>query len=380
MKSVVVLLAAVMMLGACTGTTQDPLAGAPDVIRDGKLPDTNKPVSEKPLPKEALQIDAPGVVNGRVGMPVEFKVTGRVMVAGVDSAISFDNISEFPGATFNVSTGIFSWVPAKGAVGSAPSAEYTLRISLATVANPSNPTVSVEKKNVVLVIVNSYAKPIVNYITGDTNLQAGRKYTMNFEVEDQDAMVADDVSMVVRDCVNSYYSDSIAHYVDMPTKVKAATTAGKYTGSLVLDLSMADTVRTGDYCFAISAVSKFGVMSQAYVRNVSIEAKVRNTKITNAVAEVPAGQALRFGFSIYDPTGTGIITIKSLGNLSTQLPGSSITCGNSASGIVDCVATIDATNLQPAVYTTDIVTENKSNKSNTTVQTTHTLRINVKAQ
>lgn len=377
MKAILALLASVLLLSSCE-FQQDPLSGASDVVRNGRLPDTSKPVSESPYPKEALQIDSPSVVNGRVGNPVEFQIGGRVAVEGVTYTISVDNLNEFPGATFDKSKGLFSWVPKKDTVGSVPSAEFTLRVSLVTVATAQNPVVAIEKKNIVLVIVNSYSKPIISYVNGNSDIQAGVRSNLTFEVEDQDALSAGDVTLGVRDC-SSYNMDSIAHFIDLPTSFQSVGN-NKYTGNLTVNLyTGADALVTGRYCFGLVSISKFGVVSEVYKKELYIEARVKNTRITGNTVEVPAGQALRFSFSVFDPSGFGQVSVKSTGDFTTKLPGSSITCGSSLNGIVDCVGLVDATNLSPAEYSFTIATENKSPRSTQTTPTNHTLVVKVKA-
>jgi hypothetical protein len=377
MKAIIALFAAVLMLSSCE-FQQDPLSGASDAVRNGRPPEAGKPVSESPYPKEALQIDSPSVVNGRVGNPVEFQIAGRVAVEGVTHTIAIDNLSDFPGATFDQSKGLFSWVPQRDVVGSVPSAELILRVSLVTGTTAKNPVVAIEKKNIVMVVVNAYSKPIISYVNGSSDVQAGGRSTMTFEVEDQDALSAGDVTLGVRDC-SAYNMDSIAHFVDLPTSINGGGNR-KYTGSFTVNLSAGvDALVTGRYCFGLVAISKFGVVSEVYKKEIYIESRVKNTKITGNTVEVPSGQALRFSFSVYDPSGAGQVSVKSTGDFTTKLPGSSITCGGSVNGVVDCVGLIDATNLMPAEFTFTIMTENKSARSTQTTPTNHTLIVKVKA-
>jgi len=132
-------------LAACS-MKQDPLTGAPEVVRQGVPPNVDRPASTQPLPKEALQIDAPALVNGRVGIPMEFKVSGRIMLPNVPFKLAIEIISDFPGASFDQSTGEFKWTPTKAVMGSSPSLEIPLRITLITDVTPESPTISMEKE------------------------------------------------------------------------------------------------------------------------------------------------------------------------------------------------------------------------------------------
>lgn len=381
MKLVLALLTSLMFLTACE-MQQDPLSGASDQVREGRLPDTNKPVAEKPLPKEAMQIDAPVLVNGRVGSQMEFKILGRVMTPDVGFTLSIDNLADFPGATFDAATGDFKWTPVKALVGGRPSVELVLRITLSTQSTEKNPTISVEKKAVSLVVVNSYSKPIVNTVTGQAQLLVGKNYTMEFQVEDIDAFSEDDVTVMIRDCPSNYYSDSIAHLVEVK-KVKTDTAnPGKYVGELSIGLSSADMLPSGNYCFGLVAVSKHGVSSELYKKEVSVEAKLKNTKMTMNLAPVlKVGEIAQVAFSIYDPSGNGILAMTAMDDIAAILPGSSLSCkhGGSAKSQLDCSGIINTTGAEAKVYSLNMEVENSTSRSNQKVTTRHTLRINVKA-
>ncbi|WP_413944281.1 hypothetical protein [Bdellovibrio sp. HCB-162] len=381
MKVLLALLTSLMFLTACE-LQQDPIKGASDQVRQGVPPTSNKPVAAKPLPKEALQIDAPTLVNGRVGAPVEFKILGRVMTPDVGFKISIDNLADFPGATFDDTTGDFKWTPSKKEVGSFPSMELPLRVTLATEVSAASPTISVEKKVISLIIQNAYSKPIVNTVTGPTSVTVGSTYDFDFTMEDVDALNETDASIQVRDCTTSYYSDSIAHLVEVRNVAANTTTPNKYQGKVRLDLTKAGLLSSGTYCFGLQAVSKHGVVSDLYKREITIEAKMKNTRMTMETApEVRVGEKIQIGFAIYDPTGNGQLTMKSQDDIATILPGSSLTCNRSFSTKyqLDCKGLIDATSATVKVYEVNFVVENAGSNSVQKVTTNHTLRINVKA-
>lgn len=381
MKVLLALLTSLMFLTACE-LQQDPIQGAPDQVRQGVPPTAGKPTPAKPLPKEALQIDAPILVNGRVGAPLEFKILGRVMTPDVSFKIYIDNLSDFPGATFDEATGDFKWIPTKAQVGSFPSMELPLRITLATDVTANSPTISVEKKTISLVIQNAYSKPIVNTVTGPTTVVVGSTYNFDFTMEDVDAMSETDASLMVRDCTTSYYSDSIAHLVEIKSISANATTPNNYQGRVTLDLTKVGILPSGTYCFGLVAVSKHGVISDLYKREVTVEAKMRSTKMTMETApEVKVGEKIQIAFAIYDPSNNGVLTMKSQDDIATILPGSTLTCNRSFSTKfqLDCRGEIDATTAAVKVYEVNFVVENAGSNAVQKVTTNHTLRINVKA-
>lgn len=380
MKLSLALLSGLLFLTACE-MQQDPLQGAADQVRQGVPPATEKPTAAKPLPKEALQIDAPSLVNGRVGSPIDFKILGRVMSPGVDYQILIDNLSDFPGATFDANTGDFKWTPSKDQVGGFPSANMTLRVTLATVSTTSNPTISVEKKSIALVIQNTYSKPIVNSVTGPVTVVVGSSYNFEFVMDDVDALNVSDAALLVRDCGDGFYTESIAHLVDVRRIAASPKAPNRYEGQVRLDLSNVPNLPTGKYCFGLMAASKFGVVSEVYKTHLNIEAKMRSTKMTmNVISDIRVGEKIQVAFSIYDPTSAGNLVMKSMDDISQILPGSSLNCSRSAGARyqLDCRGVIDATSATEKMYFVNFVVENSGLSANQKITTNHTLNISVK--
>lgn len=382
MKVLLALLTSVMFLTACE-MQQDPLANASDQVRDGQLPETGKPTPEKPISKEGLQVDAPDMVNARVGSVVQFKIAGRVMIPGMNFKVVINNLSDFPGAKFDESSGEFSWIPMKTILGGQPSIGMSLRVSLITLVTPEHPTVSVENKDVRLIIENSYTKPVVNTIEGDGKLLAGESYNMTFTMEDIDAFSKDDVAVQVRDCPGSLYVDSIAHLVDVKNIKADVAVAGKYTGDLLVNLKNADAFNFGTYCFGLVAVSKFGVSSNFNKKEVTIEPRLRPTVMTLAVAQnIKAGETMHLSFSIFDPSGYATLRLVSMDDVAAVLPGSAISC-KPAYGVLsqlDCAGVIKTDELTSAkAHNLKIIVESHASRSNRVATSEHTLRINVKA-
>jgi hypothetical protein len=372
-------------LTAC-GLKQDPLSSAPDSVRSGVPPNIKKEASTQPLPKEALQIDVPNLINGRVGSPLEFRVSGRVMVPNLNYKLSVDNLAEFPGAIFDATTGEFKWTPSRTVMGNSPSVEIPLRLSLVTEPNPESPIISIERKTILLVIVNHYSKPIINSISGSEPILTGAKYTYPVVLEDIDAINAQDVTINVRDCSPSYNTGSIAHAVTVRKIESDVTSPNKYKGEVTLDLSAADNLRNnGTYCFGLIAVSKFGIVSDIYKKEVYIELKMKPTKITTQVGpNLTIGEKALFSFSIYDPAGLGSLTLRSMDDIGQMLPGSRISCKSTAytRSQLDCDGVIDATNPAKAreqEFYLKFSVENAGSRVTQATVTNHSIRIQVRA-
>lgn len=380
MKMKLALALGIILLGGCN-FQQDPLSGAPESVRTGVPPNKEKPVEEKILDKNVLQIDAPNLVNGRVGSDIDFKILGRVMSPGLQFQLSIDNMSEFPGATFDATTGQFKWSPLKSMMNGFPSIELPLRVTMATIATKDNPTVSVEKKTVALVIVNQYMKPIVNTVTGPSTVVVGSPYKFPFEFEDQDAFSASDAALEVRDC-NSYSVKPLGHFVQLSKIEAVPNKPNHFKGEALLDLARAENLATGTYCLGLMAISKFGVISDVYSKEFKVEAKMKAPRSTaERLYEMTVGDKVRISFSIFDPAGEGFVSILSMDSIADILPGSMLACTKSTFTRyqVDCAGVIDVTTAKPGTYIVKIQAENAATSTSQKTTSELSLRIQVKA-
>lgn len=377
MKVLLSMLVAVMFLSACG--EQDPLAGLSPELRAGQPP-VEKPQAPRPLAKEALQIDSPNRVNGYVGSTLNFKITGRVMIPGVQFAVSVDNLEDFPGATFDPVTGDLQWTPVREKM-SGPVNVFPMMVSLVTIATDAFPAISKEVKQIEIVVENTYTKPIINTITGNTAMAVGSNYELEFSMEDRDALNAKDVAFNVVDCPYDYTEvRSVAHLVTVMSVNPVSGSPSKFTGRLRIALKDATNFATGRYCFALRAVSKYNQSSDLFKKDLAIEAKLQNTKITMDTAELFVGEKSRVAFSIYDPTSTGSLSF-SMTDIATELPGSFLTCVRPPLAVhkIDCQGLIDATQLEPKPYFISFSVDNRSNTTGRIVNTKHTYRVIVKA-
>ena len=381
MKILLAVLTSLLFFTACE-FQQDPTEGAPDAVRNGRIPDQNKPVAEKALPADALQIDGPKDVMGRVGIPVEFKVTGRIMVDGVEGNITIANITEFPGATYNEQTGEFKWTPTKEVVSGLSEIDMYLKVRLTTIRT-STVASSMREESYRITVKNDYTRPVVNFVTAQQSYITGSNYDMPFEVEDIDANGENDVKLVVRDCPNSYAYRSISHFIKIQRFTRDANRAGKYVGTLALQLSNAALVPSDSYCFALEATSKFNVSSVLYTKQFNISSQVRATRSNLEEIEILLGQSMRVSFSIYDPSGYGALTVNSVTDITTLLPGSSFSCRRSVNNTsqVDCGGVINTAGAEAKNYDLTIAVTNTVQQGST-VQAkpnSHNFRIKVKA-
>lgn len=336
-----------LVLSSCN-TSQDPLADAADAVKNG-IPPTQKPgQSEEPLSKIALQIDAPSVVNGRVGALTEIKIQGRVLIPGVGFKLQIDNLAQFPGATFDAATGLFKWTPTKDAIANGIDGQFALDILLITQPGATTYPVSVERKTITLNILRNYSKPVINSVTVNTqNMISGGRYDLAVQLEDFDSITAQDFSLFFKDCATTNAA-SISQAVGYaPSNFSRDLQGGKFKGFVTLNLSnFRLPFNNRNFCFTVTVVSKYAISSDPYQVNVMVKNPLQPARATRSAIDIKMGTAGEYNISFFDPGQAGAIKVTQMPDLSV-LPGSTIMCDNNYGyqAIVDCKLFIDATSI-----------------------------------
>lgn len=379
MKLVIALIASALLISSCS-FQQNPLDGAADEILNGNLPDTNKPVAEKPLDKMNLQIDAPSLVNAAVGNQVKFNIAGRVLVPGVEFELYIDNMDAFPGATFDTATGDFTWTPTRESIGSQVSTQINLSVTIATVVAPGRVSTS-ENKNVTIVLVNAFEKPTITSITGEDKVVGGMSYSYTFKLTDKDAGGKDAVNIIGQPCGTS--GRSLTPYFSLTRYTVKDLGNGNFTGELTMDLYNAPNLTSGLYNVCLAAVSPQGKVSDVYKLGLMYEPRVQKALSTLSTKPITltVGEVQKMSFSIYDPTGLGIMSVVKVEDLSLALPGSTISCAvdSANKSLIYCEVFLDARTAVPGTTRSKIEVTTSSNNLRQSVGSTHNINVIVKA-
>jgi hypothetical protein len=351
MKILIPFLAGAILLAGCE---QDPMKNASDSVRNGHLPDSGKLEPQKPLPKDSLQIDAPGKYNGRVNFPIEIKIAGRVLVPDIPFTFIVANLDRFPGATFDAATGVFKWTPNKEFLNGQMAVMETLEVVMKTLPGVKNYPESTETKFIPVIITNEYERPIINTIIAN-KVPMKAETRLAFELEDQDAVNAKDLNVVVTDCATPSYGSgkmSLGALVQVDRAAyKETSFKGKYTGELKINLNNVDNLTDGDYCLALQAVSKFGVPSLIFEKTYEVVARPRMPETTLDYSyELKTGEINQITFSVFDTSTLGRITTSKTDSLSKVLPGSSLTCSSNWGATQTCKMVINTTAVAVGRY------------------------------
>jgi hypothetical protein len=375
MKLFIALIASLLLVTACS-TEQDPLKGASDEVANGNRPDTNKPIAEKPLDKMNLQIDAPSVVNAAVGSEVVFNISGRVLVPGVEFILYIDNLDSFPGAKFDSTTGDFTWTPTREVIGRQVSTEIMLSITIATVVAPGRVSTS-ENKIISMVVVNSFVKPTITAVTVPKAVIGGLAYIFPFKLTNIDATGKDEITFIGQTCTGR----SLTPYLTLNQYSVRDQGNGEYTGELQMDLYSATNLTAGTYCFAISAITAQGKVSDAYKTTLTYDPKIEKSVSTLKEINLTVGEVQKVSFSIYDPAGSNVLSITKIDDISSALPGSTFTCAteNNNKSLIHCDALIDARTAVAGITKSTVKVGSTSRTTPQATSAEHTLTVNVKA-
>ncbi|MFS4460137.1 hypothetical protein [Bdellovibrio sp. HCB2-146] len=380
MKLLIALIASALMVSACS-LQQDPLDGVDDQVAEGGLPDQNKPIQPKPRPKEGLQIDSPNQVDGQVGQPIEFKISGRVMYPGVDFELMVDNLADFPGATFDAATGEFRWIPTHEMLAGAISAQFTLRVGIRTLLGPNESVSNSEAKVITFNVMNSFRRPTIKAFTGNDIVEGGKSFSYKFEIEDLDAKSKDDVDIVTRACTSNSAYDSLSSYAYIDRTFLKDMNNGTFEGVVALNLRQVSSLRAGKYCFAIAAIAKSGLTSATIEKVVTYDPELKSPRSTmDKTLQIFVGEVKTVAFSVYDPTAVNSISVKVVEDLAKDMPGSSIQCTSDAynQSLAYCEAVVDARNAKSGYYKARLEVETTSRTSTRKITSTNYFSVNVK--
>lgn len=380
MKLLIALIASALMVSACS-VQQNPMDGVGGQVNDGTLPDQGKPIEPVPRSKDGLQIDAPNHMDGQVGQPIEFKVSGRVMYPGVEFELIADNLADLPGATFDAATGEFRWTPTNELMAGAVSAQFSLQISIHTLIGPNETVSNSESKVITFNVMNSFRRPTIKTFTGEDVVEGGKSYSYSFLIEDLDAKSKDDIDIVTRSCTAHSAYDSLSSYVSLERYSLKDLNNGTFEGKVTLNLRQVSSLRAGQYCFAIAAVAKSGLTSANVEKAITYDPELKAPRSTmDKTLQMLIGEVKTVAFSIYDSSGINNIAVKVMDDLSKDMPGSSIVCTADTynTSLTYCEAVVDARNAKVGTFKARFETVTTSKTTSRKITSSNYMYVNVK--
>lgn len=376
MKLWLVLLATVLIV-ACK---QDPLADASESVKRNNPPHSEKLEVPKAFPKEALQIHAPQIVDAYAGSELKIEIEAQVMVEAAEFSLQVHNLESFPGAQFDAATGIFTWRPEKAFLGGQAYIKIPLKVSLYLAPGPKH-VASREEKEIMVVVFNDFAKPVIQSLKGPETVIGGKSYSFEFSVFDIEARNKSEVTVHPWDCADNFHRSASTLSKVKETLRADSQTPGLYHGELVLNLTQAQGLTRNRYCVGIIAISSQGKMSELSSRSFSVEPAIRRTVMSmDRTPVLELNQTTRFYFTVYDPSGLGTLELIHKDDISAQLPGSSWSCDTRpwSQFRLQCEAILMTHEAKPGRYYFHLRVRNSAPHIGMEFEDPHTMYVDVK--
>lgn len=327
----ILVLSVLLGLSACK-FNQDPMEGKAEEIRKTIPP---APPAEKPkeIDSNLLQIDG-GDEDILVTEQnrLEFELRVRILDESYGTPqLEFENLSDFPGASYDVNTKKFSWTPELGTVGADFDKELTLRLRAIAYPLKDRGVFYVRRKNVQIRVKKLVSVPqILSVKSNNQQFYEGRSYhTITIEVEDKDALDLDTLRPQL------FLSSPKSDYVNLApfaqiSSIRKSNINGRWTFTVDVDLSNAEIVKGNDWgridFMVLSPFYKWSAIKTFEVQIYNNFSKVVATLLETMIFKVDIEQTVTF--QIYDPKAEGNPSLDS--NYTKKPEGSTLTCTNSS--------------------------------------------------
>jgi hypothetical protein len=329
--------------GLLFGGQTDPLAGKDKAAQGG----TEKPNPDQKPPAvdpNAIMVDVVDAVNLELNKLGEIEISGRVLLAGFSKKIQIQNLTEFPGATFDPVAGLFKWTPLNTIfVGS----EKTWRGGLIVRVSAMGPNQTIYiKEKTINISVDKLPLPLrVNRLeANDKNKIVTEGSINNFytaEIFDPNATADQNTwpLVVFESAPMGSGMLSVASFAKV-TKIESSG-AGKFIATILLEPNFELTKTKTNYNMSVHAVSSFGIKSNSLSTTISVVNKLAQSK-TSWVEPLTLynGQKNNYSFIYYNPKDEGFIQPPKFTNLPT---GMSIKCSNPGGSSNPCFVDWDLT-------------------------------------
>lgn len=319
------LLLSLIAVSAITGckTSQDPLANQSAQVRNGVPPELATPApAVKPLREDALLIDSKNFYSFKVGVAGSFSLSGRVLepvnghdpVLGQDYEIGIKNLSDFPGATFDSTTGEFVWTPDR----LTDDSQYQeSRILTVTIHTNTSPVLS-KDKDIELFVARQENAPTIVSISNDLNadpfIREGESRQFTVLVQDPDSKDLDGMRPKINS-IRATDSKDVSYLVSMiPSDWNSKnptidpTNSNRWLFKMRLNLVGQEVTHSSElFSFGIQVVSRYGRTAQL-TSNVTIQTSIGKSVVSwldNSPLAVVAGVENVINFTAYDPQGEG---------------------------------------------------------------------------
>jgi|GEM_PF-6503090 len=371
-QNLLITLCAGLTLAGCGGWDQNPLDGKKGDF--GKAKPVPTPADKaKPLRSDVVKIYMPDFQDFQEGMASEFTITARVLLEGYSPEIELENLADFPGATFNKTTGMFRWAPPTGFVESTGEVGQRLRRNLIVRAfgrKPGDQVLFVDAERPMYVSREFKVPEITSIIKNESFLREGATTLIPVIVFDKDAVanIPSTWPKILFQTVTG--SKSLSGLSTIYREESLGNSQYRiYVQVDARDAELSDSIDT--FKMTLVANSRFGRLSLPKELTLDIYTSLSApTSTWTEPVQVKETETLAYKFMVNDPKLEAWLSLDRTFSLPT---GSNLTCQPISRGILSCTFTWTPLEGQAGVYDLSIYVRSRNNDIRDTVQPIRTL-------
>lgn len=328
-----------LMITLGCGLHQDPLAGKDTRFKDGR-PEPTKPIYEKPVGSDAVHINSPDFVSIEEGKLLEFDLNARILLPDYVVELKIENLSEYPNAKFNATTGKFTWTPPIGFVNAAGGTTTLERkLLIRATAVKTDAPVLFREREIKIKISREYVAPTITQVRKDYNvLREGYSMYLRVRVKDMDALEADRTTWPEIQFSRPGTSKSLVGWIDFNN----SSVYGRNEYELIyrIDLTSAELTKSGaDFITSLTAVTRYGKRSNPEQFGLTVFTSLNQPSTTwTQTQDFKAGEKRSFQFVIFDAKQEGRLALQSWRDVPT---GATVNCTPSPDSAAVLLCTIE---------------------------------------
>ena len=377
MKNLILLITVAAVISGCADWKQDPLDGKNPVLNKGQGEPTEQE-TQNPTPTDAIRILTADFVRFKELQAGELAITVRNFLPGFATALSIDNLADFPGATFDAATGKFKWTPARGLLTPAEIEKFSKLKVRVYATRPGEPTVVAEKE-VQVVLNRQFNVPKITAITKSVPAtREGEIFNVTVDVEDLDADPVDAKTWPMLQIMPTANRKTLSGF--MVLNSYRFVSVGKYQAVFRVDLTGSDITDSSDtFFFDINVVTRYLMASDRQTQSIKVLTQFSEIATTwGALLEETVGADIKYQFLVYDPKSELSISFE---GIKEEITGSITTCTNLNRSVLSCKFNFNSAAITaPTVLNFKLTTRAKNLDTTDAQQVVkdHTLTINLK--
>ncbi len=335
---ILVTLTAGLMLSGCGKWMQNPLDGKKGEFERAKSVPT-KPDLEKPLQSDAVKITLPDFQEFEEGEKAEFQIAARILLEGYAAEVSIENLTDFPGATYDATTKIFSWTPPAGFVTAIGTNGLIAQLPLIVRAygyKPGSQVLFDEQVRAMSVNRKLNDPLILSANKPATFLREGTTMRVPVIIFDKDALPNDRSTWPKLTLTTIAGAKSLSALTSIAREESLGSNRYQLTIEIdARDVELSDSIdRFKVGLFATTRFNKFSPQQEIMLEVYTSFATPVSTWTENLQAKET--EALVYKFIITDPKLEAVLKMDSVLSLPT---GSDLSCEATARGVLNCTFT-----------------------------------------